>query len=65
MDRGAWQATVNGVAKRQTRLNNFYHVSLRTTDIGSPLLLKLNLDDFKQSGKDKAVCSDTTEFHKF
>ena len=24
MDRGAWQATVNGVAKHQTRLNNFH-----------------------------------------
>ena len=24
MDRGAWQATVHGVAKHQTRLNNFH-----------------------------------------
>ena len=26
MDRGAWQATVHGVAKSQTQLNDFTHI---------------------------------------
>ena len=29
MDRGAWQATVHGVAKSQTRLSDFTHYSWR------------------------------------
>ena len=31
MDRGAWQATVHGVAKSRTRLSNFhFHLNLIT-----------------------------------
>ena len=29
MDRGAWQATVHGVAKSRTRLSDFHFLSLR------------------------------------
>ena len=31
MDRGAWQATVNGVAKSQTRLSDFHMLSVCVT----------------------------------
>ena len=32
MDRGAWWATVHGVAKSQTRLNDFHFTSLYITN---------------------------------
>ena len=35
MDRGAWQATVHGVAKSRTRLSNFHFTSLEM-DYTSP-----------------------------
>ena len=42
MDRGAWQATIHGVAKSQTRLSDWIHTihiqGPRATPIPSPLL---------------------------
>ena len=32
MDRGAWQATVHGVAKSQTRLNTYTHTLFNCSD---------------------------------
>ena len=41
MDRGAWQATVHGVAKSQIRLSDYAHSSLLTIFIGCGLFSSL------------------------
>ena len=45
MDRGAWQATVHGVAKRQTRVNNTHMLKGWMSCLLSPgKLLETSLD---------------------
>ena len=50
MDRGAWQATVHGIAKSLTRLSNFHFISLYFIDL---LSIPLKCNDF--TGIQKAV----------
>ena len=46
MDRGAWQATVHGVAKSQTRLRDFHYLSSFSKLEGVYVLSRLVVSNF-------------------
>ena len=51
MDRGAWQASVHGVAKSQIRLSNFHSLS-----VSSSISLGLAFDVFSVNKSSVQVC---------